>query len=71
MDKSPQVFDQPHLNRRGEQYVGRTFTLQEAIVNGSGKIRLDDLIWKIHGQGCPMGTRVTVTGADGVVLLVE
>ena len=63
MDKSTQASDQPHLNRRGEQYVGRTFTLQEAIVNGNGKIRVDDLmIWKIYGQGSPTGTQVTVTG---------
>jgi hypothetical protein len=37
--------DQPKLNRRGEQYVGRTFTLEEPIVNGHGKIRVDDSTW--------------------------
>jgi len=71
MGKSPVVSDQPHLNRRGEQYVGRSFTLEEAIVNGNGKIRVDDSTWKIHGQDCPVGTQVTVTGVDGVVLKVE
>ena len=69
--RAPQVSDQPHLNRRGEQYIGRTFTLQEPIVNGNGKIRVDDSTWKIHGQDCPAGTQVTVTGVDGVVLRVE
>lgn len=71
MDMNPQISDQPHLNRRGEQYVGRSFTLEEPIINGSGKIRVDDSTWKIHGQDCPSGSQVTVTGVDGVVLLVE
>jgi membrane protein implicated in regulation of membrane protease activity len=60
--------DQPSLNRRGEQYVGRTFTLSEPVINGVGKIRVDDSIWKIHGEDCPAGTRVRVTGADGTIL---
>ena len=42
--------DQPALNRRGEQYVGRTFTLREPIVNGTGKIKVDDTTWKISGM---------------------
>ena len=29
--------DEPALNRRGEQYVGRIFTLNDPIVNGTGK----------------------------------
>jgi membrane protein implicated in regulation of membrane protease activity len=29
----PAVTDQPNLNRRGEQYVGRTFTLTNPIVS--------------------------------------
>ncbi len=61
----------PTLNRRAEQYVGRVFTLDQAVVNGSGKIRVDDSTWKIEGADCPAGTRVRVTGADGVILRVE
>jgi membrane protein implicated in regulation of membrane protease activity len=67
----PLQSDQPNLNRRGEQYVGRTFTLQQAVVNGEGKIRVDDSTWKIHGSDCPAGTRVRVVGVNGVVLQVE
>ena len=62
--------DQPLLNRRGEQYVGRHFTLSEPIVNGRGKIRVDDSTWKIRGADCEAGSTVTVTGVDGVVLVV-
>ena len=71
MRKHPADTDQPSLNRRGEQYVGRTFTLDEAIVNGNGKIRVDDSTWKIEGEDCPAGVRVKVTGVDGVVLRVS
>ena len=67
----PTDTDQPALNRRGEQYVGRWFTLEEPIVNGLGKIHVDDSTWKIRGDDCPVGTRVEVTGVDGTVLLVK
>jgi hypothetical protein len=63
--------DEPRLNRRGEQYVGRVFTLEQAIVNRQGKIRVDDSTWKIEGTDCPAGTNVRVVGVDGVVLKVQ
>jgi membrane protein implicated in regulation of membrane protease activity len=69
--KHPIETDQPTLNRRGEQYVGRVFTLAEPIVNGSGKIRVDDSTWKVRGEDCDAATRIRVTGVDGTVLLVE
>ena len=71
LERRPIKTDQPRLNRRGEQYVGRLFTLDEPIVNGQGKIRVDDSSWKIEGPDCAAGTRVRVTGVDGVVLKVE
>ncbi|MCU7812911.1 MAG: NfeD family protein [Candidatus Thiodiazotropha sp. (ex Notomyrtea botanica)] len=71
LQRRPIETDQPHLNRRGEQYLDRVFTLQEAIVNGEGKIRVDDSTWKINGEDCPAGTRIKITGVQGVVLLVN
>ena len=67
----PTETDQPALNRRGEQYVGRVFTLTEAIVNGTGKIHVDDTMWKVEGEDLPAGTQVRVTGVDGTLLTVE
>lgn len=64
----PATTDQPALNRRGEQYIGRTFTLEQPIVNRVGKLQVDDSTWRITGDDLPAGTRVTVTGVDGVVL---
>lgn len=66
-----QSSDHPRLNRRGEQYIGRVFTLGQPIVNGLGKIKVDDTTWKISGEDCDAGMQVRVTGVDGVVLKVE
>ena len=67
----PVTTDQPALNRRGEQYIGRTFTLTEPILNNTGKIRVDDSTWRVKGADLPAGARVRVTGVDGVILKVE
>lgn len=69
--QQPGDTDQPNLNRRGEQYVGRLFTLTEPIVDGMGKIRVDDSTWKIRGEDCPLGSQVEVTGVDGTILEVR
>ncbi len=68
---SPIESDRPLLNQRGAQYVGRVFNLDAPIVNGHGKIKVDDSIWRVHGPDCPAGARVRVTGVDGTVLVVE
>jgi len=67
----PTVTDQPTLNRRGEQNIGRKLTLSDPIVDGTGKAHLADTIWEVAGEDMPAGTKVTVTGADGTVLKVE
>lgn len=69
--KHPSETDTPTLNRRAEQYVGRSFTLSEAIVNGRGKIRVDDSSWQVEGEDLPVGTVVEVIGVDGVILQVR
>ncbi len=69
--RNPAITDQPALNRRGEQYIGRTFTLEQPVVNGVGTLRVDDSTWRIAGDDLPAGTRVTVTGVDGVVLEIS
>lgn len=63
--------DQPTLNRRGEQYIGRIFTLAEPIINNTGVIRVDDSSWRIYGADMPAGARVKIVGTEGVILKVE
>ncbi|MER8724195.1 NfeD family protein [Mesorhizobium sp. M1027] len=55
--------DQPLLNRRGAQMVGRTATLAEPIKDGRGRIKLGDTLWRVSGPDLPAGTQVRVTGA--------
>jgi len=69
--RHPIETDRPNLNRRGEQYVGRRLTLDQAIVNGRGHVRVDDSMWRVSGSDLPAGTAVVVTGADGTILKVE
>jgi inner membrane protein len=67
----PTETDQPHLNRRGHQYIGRQFTLDVPIENKNGKLKVDDTSWRISGEDMPAGTTIEVTGVDGVVLQVQ
>ena len=59
-----------HLNRRAEIYVGRTFTLERPIVDGRGRLKVDDSLWLVEGPDLPAGTRVQVTGVDNTLLRV-
>lgn len=63
--------DHPLLNQRAQSYVGRTFTLDQPIHNGRGKIRIGDTLWLVQGPELPAGTSVQVTGTDGGILTVE
>ena len=63
--------DQPTLNRRAAQYIGRSFTLDAPIVNGRGRIRVDDSYWRVEGPDLPIGSRVQVVAVDGVVLKIH
>lgn len=70
MDKGD-VTDQPLLNKRSEQLIGRTATLGEPIREGYGRIQLDDSQWRVKGPDLPAGARVKVSGLDGGALVVE
>ncbi len=63
--------DQPFLNRRAEALVGRIFTLERPIVDGSGTMRIDDTVWRITGADVPAGSRVRVARVEGTALQVE
>lgn len=63
--------DQPDLNRRGAQSIGRIYTVAEPIIGGRGKVHVGDTLWTVQGPDAAAGTRVTVTAVNGTVLLVE
>ncbi len=62
--------DQPHLNQRHLTYIGQTVTLDTAITSGRGTVTIDGTIWDVEGADADVGTRVKVTGVNGMRLVV-
>lgn len=60
----------PFLNRRTAALVGRVFTLETAITDGPGTVRIDDTVWRVDGPAMPAGSRVRIVKADGAALTV-
>jgi membrane protein implicated in regulation of membrane protease activity len=67
----PIASDRPLLNQRAQTYIGRSFALEQAIVNGRGKLKIGDTLWLASGPDLPAGASVRVTGEDDGVLIVE
>ena len=63
--------DEPALNQRAAQAIGRIYVVEEAIVAGRGKVRIGDTLWPVEGRETPVGTPVKVTAVNGTVLRVE
>ena len=63
--------DQPALNRRTEQLVGRVVPLERAIERGAGRVQIADAYWQVSGPDLPAGADVRIVGAEGMTLRVE
>lgn len=67
--------DHPTLNRRAENFIGRTCKLNEATTGGRGRLRIGDTTWafSVTPEGCDLeaGTVVTVHDVDGTTLIVR
>ncbi len=63
--------ERPFLNDRAMRLVGTSYVLVEPIVNGQGRIRVDDTNWRVNGPDLPAGTKVRIASADGISLNVE
>lgn len=71
LSRNPIISDHPLLNQRAQSYVGQSFLLDQAIVNGRGKLRIGDGLWLAAGPDLPVGTSVRVIGQSDGVLQVE
>ncbi len=72
LQKRPIKTNDPKLNRRAEQYVGRRFELIQPVKNGRGKIHVDDSTWTVKcDQDLPEGTTVKIIRAEGTILIAE
>jgi membrane protein implicated in regulation of membrane protease activity len=63
--------DQPGLNMRGQELIGRTYTVHDAIASGRGKIKVGDSVWIVVGPDAAVGSQVRVVSQDGAILRVE
>ncbi|MEJ5074448.1 NfeD family protein [Enterobacter ludwigii] len=60
------------LNQRGQQLVGKIFTLDTALINGRGHMRVGDSSWPVLAEDdLPVGTRVEVFAVEGITLKVR
>ena len=59
------------LNERGQSMVGRTFVLDQPILNGRGRITLGDGSWIVTGPDMVAGAKVRVAAVTGTELRVE
>jgi membrane protein implicated in regulation of membrane protease activity len=55
-----------HNDSPADLVVGRTFTLDAPIVNGSGTISFDDRTWKLRGEDTDAGTKIRIESVDGI-----
>jgi membrane protein implicated in regulation of membrane protease activity len=65
------VSDRPFLNQRALRYVGREVVLEQPIMDGVGRLNLDDTTWRINGPDLAAGVKVRIVSADGAELTVE
>ncbi|MBT8449870.1 MAG: NfeD family protein [Gammaproteobacteria bacterium] len=63
--------EETFLNQRGVNLIGRKTVLIEAIVDGVGKIKIDDTFWRVIGSDLPEGAHVEITDATGATLTVK
>lgn len=61
----------PAFADRTQAYMGKTYTVVEAIENGQGKIQVGDSVWLAEGEDCPIGGSVKVIDSRGTVLLID
>ena len=58
------------VNMRGQQHVGKTFVVVEAIENGRGHVSVGDSRWLAEGPDTPVGEKVRVISVEGTILKV-
>jgi len=60
------------LNQRGQQLIGRRFTLETTLVNGRGNLRVADSSWPvIADSNLAAGSEVIVVAVEGITLRIQ
>lgn len=61
----------PNLNVRASRLIGQVVTVESAIENGRGRVRVGDGVWNASGPDAPSGAKVRIVAAEGTLLTVE
>ena len=69
--RNPVESADPHLNTRTSRLIGQIVTVDSAIENGKGRVRVGDGVWNACGPDAPAGASVRIVAADGTLLTVE
>ncbi|HHS9879406.1 NfeD family protein [Klebsiella aerogenes] len=60
------------LNQRGQQLVGRRLTLDSALENGRGHVRVGDSSWPVLAdEDLAAGSKVEVVAVEGITLHIR
>ena len=63
--------DQPQINDRAAQLVGRKLTLEEAVTQGRGRVLVGDTYWKVAAdKDYPVGAVIEIVASEGMTLLI-
>ena len=67
--------DHPSLSRRGDQMIGRQFTLDKDTKDGVGRQKVGDGAWRVEtlpqGEDAKAGTKMEVVEVDGATLKIR
>ena len=69
--RNPVESADPHLNTRTSRLIGQVVTVESAIENGKGRVRVGDGVWNAAGPDAPAGSSVRIVSAEGTCLTVE
>ena len=65
------VTDHGTLNQTGNRFAGQIVSVEEAIANGRGKVKIGDTLWIAEGPDAAAGARVRIKGSRGTVVMTE
>ena len=69
-EKKSDYKNSDHLNERMQSYIGREVTLTSPIINGKGRIKIDDTLWIVTGPELAAGELCIITEAHDMVFKV-
>lgn len=58
------------INKKAQQYIGKSFTIVAVTENG-GNIKIGKALWQVKGCEISIGQEVTITDIEGLTFIVK